>query len=475
MTPTRVWRTLRKRVVAIMLLAVLGAASAFGISSQTVPTYESTTSLFFTLNFGNSASDLAQGSTYTSNQMTSFGSLVTSSIVLQPVIDQLRLDTDVHSLARQVSVSTPRDTVVMRITVSSADPQRAATIANAIAKAEQEVVADLAPRNASNQPTVNVTTIQPAIPAQFQSKPNKRLDLVLGGLIGLVLGIGVALLWELVDTRVRRPEVLAEITDQPFLGSLRARGSGVDQFVMMRQPSSPAAEDFRKLRTNLRFTTGPKRPLVLLVTGATVGEGKTTTAVNLAVALAETGERVLLLDGDLRRPQVEKVTQLVSPIGLSEVLVGIATLEEAVQPLGDVGVDVLTAGAVPPDAGRLASSPEIGAVLAQARTRYDIIVIDTAPVLAVADATAMAAHSDGVLLVARATRVKKHALARALENLETAGNRLYGIVLNDVKLATPEYHSYEPERAAPAAVEAEPTKPRRQEPAGATTIPRHSN
>lgn len=442
MTPASVWKALRKQQIPIVLLALLGAVVAFGVSSRTVPTYESTTSLFFTLNFGNTASDLAQGSTYTSSQMTSFGSLVTSAIVLDPVIDKLNLDMDARELARQVSVSTPRDTVVMRITVTSADPQRAADLANAIAEQEKLVVAELAPRNSAGSPTVNVTMIHPAVPANFQSAPNKKLDTLLGGVIGLLVGIGLVLLRDLLETKVRSPEVLAEVTDHAFLGTLRRRPKDVEQFVMMHQPSSPAAEDFRKLRTNLRFTTGPKRPLVLLVTGSNEGEGKTSTACNLAVALAESGDRVLLLDGDLRRPAVDRVTQLPGAVGLSDVLVGDAEFSEAVQSLGNTGVDVLTAGALPPDAGRLASSPEIGAVLQRARQEYDVIVIDTAPVLAVADATAMATHSDGVLLVARATKVKKQALRKALESLETAGNRLFGIVLNDVKAATQDYHSY---------------------------------
>lgn len=471
MTPTSVWRALRKRLLPIVLLAVLGAAAAFGLSSRTAPTYESTTTLYFTLNFGNSASDLAQGSTYTANQMTSFGSLVTTSIVLDPVIVRLGLDTDSRALARQVTVSTPRDTVVMRITVSSNDPQRAADIANALAAQEQIVVAQLAPRNAAGNPTVNVTTIQPATVPIHQSTPNKKLDTVLGGVIGLLVGVGGALLRDVLDSKVRSPEVLAELTDQPFLGSLRTRGSDVEQFVMMHQPANPAAEDFRKLRSNLRFTTGPKRPLVLLVTGATAGEGKTSTACNLAVVMAESGERVLLLDGDLRRPSVAKLTQLVGSVGLTDVLVGSATIEEAVQPLGAVGVDVLTAGTVPPDAGKLASSPQVGALLAEARTQYDIIVIDTAPVLAVADATAMALHSDGVLLVARVTKLKKQALHKALDNLETAGNRLYGIVLNDVRTATKDYHSYESEHPTvdmtPPVVTPAPAPPGDRPPAAA--------
>ncbi len=303
--------SLRKRWYVVVVCTLLGAVASFGYSMTLAPLYTASAGLYFTLNFGNTASDLAQGSTYTSNQMLSFGMLATSPAVLDGVIDDLDLDLSAQQLAKQVSVSTPRDTVVMEISVSSADPDRAAQIANSTASHLTRVVEQYAPRSAQNKATVTVRTIEPAVAPLYQSSPDKRLNAVLGALLGAVLGGVLTVVFAARDTKLRDPDSLAEMTDAVFLGALTTRPDARGrEAVVLHDPLGRTSEEYRHLRANLRFATLNQHPLTMVVASATPAEGKSTVSVNLAAVLAEAGSRVLLVDADFRRPRVAEYAQV---------------------------------------------------------------------------------------------------------------------------------------------------------------------
>lgn len=426
--------SLRKHWVAVLVCAILGMVAAVGYSSTLTPLYRSTSGLYFTLNFGNTASDLAQGSTYTSNQMLSFGMLATSPVVLDGVIEDLGLDTDANELARSVSVSTPRDTVVMEISAISPGPARAADIANATAKHLASVVEQYAPRAADGKATVTVRTIQPAVPARYQFSPDKKVNGVLGGLIGLAVGCALAVVLAARDNKVRDARSLTDTTHAAFLGALRDRPDPEGhEAVVLQEPLSPFAEEYRHLRTSLRFAALNKHPLTLVVASSAPGEGKSTVSLNLAAVLAESGSRVLLLDADLRRPRIAQYSHVEGVIGLSDVLVGETTLDDVVVPLGDSGVDVVPAGSSAPNPGELLSARPMAEILTEVRSAYDVVIVDTAPILAVSDALTLGQLVDGIVLVVRANRTTKHDVARSLEAIRSSGSTLLGVVLNGVR------------------------------------------
>jgi capsular exopolysaccharide synthesis family protein len=209
--------------------------------------------------------------------------------------------------------------------------------------------------------------------------------------------------------------------------------------VVAEAPHSSHAESFRQLRTSLQFLDvgaragGPSEARRLLsVTSSLAGEGKTTVAVNLAVALAETSARVLLVDADLRRPSVATRLGVEGAVGLTTVLVGQAEVSDVVQPWGGTGLDVLTSGELPPNPGELLGSPAMRSLLARLRAEYDFVIVDTAPLLPVADGAIVASLVDGTLLLANVAKVRRYQLAESLGSLARVEASLLGVVLNRV-------------------------------------------
>lgn len=446
--------TLKRHWLLIAVLTLVGGAVAFGLSSMMTPLYRSTSSLYFTLNFGNTASDLAQGSTYTSNQMQSFGQLATSPVVLGPVAESLDLGLSADEMARLVSVSTPRDTVIMDVSVVTSDPQRSAAIANEVAVQAKRIIEEYAPRMQAGNSSVTVRPIQQAQPANFQFSPDKRYNTALGLAAGFMLGVVAAIAAATLDNRVRNERSLAEAGDVTFLGSLRQRSSSAgEEATVLQNPTGGAAEEYRQLRSSLRYATLSKQPLAVVVSSSTPGEGKSTVALNLASVIAEAGQRVLLIDADLRRPRVAAYANVDGSVGVTDVLVGQADLVETIQPLGDSGVDVLPAGGTPPNPGELLASPQMAEVIEYGRAHYDTVVVDTAPVLAVADALGLTQYCDGLVLVARSDRTRKLDLQRSLEAIEAAGADVFGAVLNGSRPAKgrdSHYYSYQPQATVTA-------------------------
>jgi polysaccharide biosynthesis transport protein len=222
-------------------------------------------------------------------------------------------------------------------------------------------------------------------------------------------------------------------------------------------PGSPQAEQFRQLRTNLEFLRVADEQAgaasVVAVTSATAAEGKSTVASNLATALAETGARVLLVDADLRRPSVADVLGLEGGVGLTTVLAGQADVDDVVQEWGSAGLRVLPSGAVPPNPAELLGSPAMRRLIAELRARYDHVVVDTTPVLPVADASVLSRLVDGLVVVANARRVRRRQLIQGLGDLAQVSARVLGVVLNQVR-RDEESYSYGPRAGAAPAAEA---------------------
>ncbi|MDP5184377.1 polysaccharide biosynthesis tyrosine autokinase [Blastococcus sp. BMG 814] len=418
-----------RRWLTLVVVGALSLGGSVALSLGATPVYTASASLFFSLQSGSSANELAQGSTFTQNQMASYATLATTATVLYPVIEELGLRTEPRDLARQVRVTTPNETVVLEIQVTSTSAVQAAAIANSVAENLTEAVGDLAPVDTRGNATVRSSVVAPAVEPEHQTSPNTRLNLVVGAFLGLVLGLLTALAREALDTRVRSADDVRALTEAPVLTRLPLDPASADGLVVDRLPRSPQAELYRQLRTATNFLRIGGRPLMLTVTSAMPGEGKSTVAMNLALALSETSDRVLLVDADLRRPAVADRLGIEGAAGLSTVLVGRARFDDVVQEWGAPGLAVLTAGEVPPNPAELLSSPGMAELVARVRERYDVVIWDSPPVLPVTDAQVLSAYTDGVLLVASGRRLRRAQLAAALEGLRRVDARLIGVVL----------------------------------------------
>ncbi|GAA2726858.1 polysaccharide biosynthesis tyrosine autokinase [Cellulomonas aerilata] len=450
MDPSDYLRALRKRWVVIAVLALVGASVGYAIAATTTPVYRATTKVFVSLQGGETVSELVQGSTYTQNLVQSYVALATMPVVLDPVIDELGLDTTSRTMARTITAEAPINTVIVEIAATDSSPAQAALVADAVAEQLAVVVEELSASAGTRSETVSMRTVAPADVPRFPIAPNTRFLVATGLLAGLVIGVVFALARELLDTKVRESKDVARVTDAAVLGSIGARTRLRDAGpVMQVEPHSQTAEAYRRLRTNLRFLdfAGPLHSVV--VTSPLPGDGKSTTSTNLALSLAEGPARVLLVDADLRRPSVAEYLGLEGSVGLTTVLIGGADLHEVVQPYGEGNLDVLPSGAIPPNPTQLLSSPAMVDLLAQMVASYDLVILDSPPLLPVADSAILARLADGALVVAAARKTRRPQLAEAIGSLNAVGAVCLGVVLNRVaRRETEGYYGYAPEELA---------------------------
>jgi succinoglycan biosynthesis transport protein ExoP len=299
----------------------------------------------------------------------------------------------------------------------------------------------------------NIRVVDPAEVPRVPARPRKGLNLLLGAVVGAMLAVGFAFFLEYLDNRVKTPDEIKAYLGLPFLGmvpKVAAKDLRGETPLLGDGVPAPFAEAFRVVRTNVLFSSADSGSKSLIVTSTGPGEGKTLTASNLAVGLAQTGQRVLLIDADLRKPRVHELFGEARDPGLSNLLVGSAKASEAVRKTAVANLWILPAGRVPPNPTELLGSVRFKDFLATLREHFDWVLLDSPPVLVAADATVAAHVTSGVLFVVGAEMPTRHAARSALEQLGAAKARLLGAVLNRVDLEHNAYyysHYYRPEYA----------------------------
>lgn len=291
---------------------------------------------------------------------------------------------------------------------------------------------------ASNSSSNLLTVVEPAIAPLAPSSPRILLNTLLAALVGLLLALGIAFLAEYLDDTVKSAQDVQELLDLPTLGAIthiktdKGR-SDIYRMVTVLYPRSPITEAFRTLRTNVEFASVDQPVKTLLVTSAVQGEGKTTTAANLAVVFAQAGRSVLLLDADLRKPGVHRILDLPNDSGVSTLLLrDSADFGPVLQDTEVPGLRVLTTGPLPPNPAELLGSHRFRALLANLEARFDVLVIDSPPVHAVADAAILSSITDGTLFVVYAGKTRRGAIRAAREALAKAGANVLGVTLNQL-------------------------------------------
>jgi succinoglycan biosynthesis transport protein ExoP len=417
--------------VVIIAVATLGAAAA--VTYVITPQYTATTRLFFGVQGGVSGSDLANGSTFTEKQMSSYAQVSTSPLVLNQVIKQLGLAVTADELAQQIVAKAPADTVILEISATDVDPAQSARIANSIGGYLASVAGDLSPARQDGSQAVRATILATAIPPVVPSSPNLLSNLIRGLALGLAVGIGVALLRRALDTKIRTEQDVQAVTDSSVLGVVPFDSGAPTHPVVMHDDALGArSEAVRRLRTNLQFVDIANETKSIVITSSIPGEGKSTTAVNLAVSLADAGLRVLLIDADLRRPSIAEYLGLEGQVGLTTVLIGRAEVADVVQPWQGSSLDILPAGQVPPNPSELLGSTAMSALLGTLAESYDLVLLDSSPLLPVTDAAVLSRLSGGALVVVGVDQIHRAQLRDAMESLTTVGVNVLGMVLNKV-------------------------------------------
>jgi non-specific protein-tyrosine kinase len=300
-------------------------------------------------------------------------------------------------------------------------------------------------RAAEAQELNNVSVVEPAVPPRAPIRPRVELNTLLAGLVGMVLAGAVAYVFEYLDDTLKSPE---DISQRLGLWTLAAIGriegkTAQDRLVTLSAPRSPIAEAYRLLRTNFQFAAVDRPLRRVVVTSPGPGDGKSTTAANLAVVFAQSGKSVILVDADLRRPQQHRIFQRTASYGLSTALVDAATpVTSFLQPTDVPGLRLLTSGPIPPNPAELLGSQRMAQLLQVLNQEAEMVIVDSPPVLSVADAAILANAADGVVLVADAGRTRREMARRAKESLERAGANLLGMVLNRMTRQTSGYYYY---------------------------------
>lgn len=431
-------RTFRKNwlvIVAAMLLG-LGAATAFSLTRS--PIFESSSTVFVSTQAGTTAADLQQGSSFAQARINTYVGLVSTPAVLEPVIAELGLSGGPEALASRVSASAGLNSTLITITVSDGNPVLAANTANAIASSLSTVVPQLEPAAEDGSSPVRLSRVRSAEPPTKPSSPNVSVNLALGTLVGLGLGLAAAFLRTRLDNRVRTSRDAEQITKAPSIGAIAFDPKAKERpLIVHADPLSPRAESFRALRTNLQFLDMGGRAS-FVVTSSVPSEGKSTTTINLAIALADAGKRVALVDTDLRKPKVAEYLGIEGGAGLTDVLIGRAQVNDVMLPWGGRSLYVLPAGKIPPNPSELLGSQQMSVLLEMLERDFDVMLCDAPPLLPVTDAAILARATSGALMVVAAGRTTRHQLTLATEALGTVGAKVAGFVMSMVPTRGPD-------------------------------------
>lgn len=429
-------RALRQYVVLLVSLTLIGL-SAGVLYALTAPVRYSTTAEVLVIGQAQStegtatASELNLARSYAVQAVGSYVAIIPSAIVLQPVIDDLGLPETTADLADLVSVSATPGSTTISISVSDDQPGRAARIANAVADSFAVVVAEqLEGPSDIRRSIVRIDMIQPAVVPTAASAPNRTVALIGGGLLGLACGVVIVVLRTVLDARVRTVEDAAEATKAPVLGTTTFDASaGTQPLVVTGGTTGSRPESYRSLRTSVQFLSAAGETPSYVVTSAGPGEGKSTTVANLALAFAETGATVALIDADLRLPRIAEYFGMEGGVGLTDVLAGRLSVADALQRWGRGTLFVLPSGAVPPNPAELLGSSEMAGLLADLREAFDIILIDAPPIVLVTDAAVIARRTSGAILVTAAGKSVIPRVRDAVTNIENVGAKVLGTVV----------------------------------------------
>lgn len=433
-------RILRAHWLGIVLLTLLGAAVAFGNSALQPRVYTASASgIVQATGGGTDVGSSLVGNQLAQSKVSSYVDIGGWRSVAEHAIDELGLDTTPQALVSHVSVSNPLDTVIINVSADADSPEAARDLAEAWIDGMVAEINNLETGDSDTAGAVTLVAGQAAALPSAPSSPNVRLNIALGTLIGLALGIGYAVIRHVLDRRVRHPRDIERETGAAVVGTipLEKQLTGTRR-VFAFDGSSPEStstaitEAMRELRTNLQFMDVDDPPRIIVVSSPLPGDGKSTTAANLALGLAAAGQQTVLIDADLRRPVVGSIFGLPEGAGLTDVLAARATLDEVIhRPDTSGNLLVLTAGRIPPNPSEVLGSQRMRDLLS-GLARTATVIVDSPPAIPVTDAAVLSTAAHGVLLVVSAGRTTYEMLQKALENIARANGRVLGVVLNKV-------------------------------------------
>jgi non-specific protein-tyrosine kinase len=486
------------------LVAIVVAGATYFINVRTTPVYQSTTKLLVSDPMVSRAGVLTGDAMVSSyDAATTYVQMITDRRVLEQIIAELKLPFSPEGLRGMIGVSLIRDTRIIMLTVEDTNPERAASIANTmgvifprriqelqgarysvskenlqkqldametqIDQTTQEKMGttDTAERDrletkltqyrtiysnlvtsyeqvrlAEAQTNTTVVQTDPAVVPTVPIRPRTLQNTFLAGLVGALLAAGVVVAVDAFDDRLKDPADLARRTGLTVIGVIPFTDIEATGPVTNLEPRSPVSEAYRALRTNIQFSNVAHKLNRIVVTSPTPGDGKTTIAANLAIILAQGGQKVTLIDADLRRPKVHKMFKQPNRVGLTGLFLKQVELRDVTKSVGMENLSIITSGQIPPNPAELLGSVRMSEMLNEIQTQSDKIVVDTPPILSVTDASVLNPYVDGVILVVQVGQTHIGAAIQAVNNMRQVGVNLIGLVINGVKFDNSRYSYY---------------------------------
>lgn len=434
---------LRKNWIIVTSLVAVGLALGLAHAYLATPSYTATARVFVSTSGASSVAELQQGNAFTLQRVNTYRDLVQTNAVLQPAVEATNANIPVSELREMVSSSSASNTTILSIHVNHRDPAWAARLATTTARVLIDVVEDIETTDLREGSPVRLTVVEEAEAPDAPTSPRPPVSIGLGILLGLAAGIAVSLMRHTLDTRIRNERDVEMVTDSPVLGGIVYDPKAKERpLIMHADPSSPRAESFRTLRTNLQFLDLDGERHSFVITSPKPGDGKSTTAANLALTLTFSGARVLLVGADLRKPRVADYLRIEGAVGLSDVLVGRITLLDAMQRWGSTELWVLPSGSIPPNPSELLGSTRMAELIGQLNKEFDFVVYDAPPLLPVTDAAVLGRLVGSTLVVAASGRTRIAQLRGALDALDNVGAKVSGVILTMLPTRGPDAYGY---------------------------------
>ncbi|WP_433029621.1 polysaccharide biosynthesis tyrosine autokinase [Actinomycetospora sp. CA-053990] len=444
MNTDRTIKVVRERWKLVAAGVLVGLVGALLYATLTPRQYSATVTMYVSASDVSNATTAYQGGLLSEQRVTSYVQLLTGGRIADEVSRQLNLGGSPEELSNQISAAALPDSVILTASVLDRDPIRAAMIANAVGDSFTRLVAELEqPQNRSQPPSVSARVVQPAAVPFNPVAPQPAVGIGTGLLLGLVVGLGVAFFLDSRDKTVKSDDELTALLETPTLTVVPLEKEDGSRAGSLSSVRRVAAESYRRLRANLQFipfkVSGGR---ALVVTSTLSGEGKTTTVVQLGIAMGEAGRRVVVVDGDLRKPALAERLNVDQLVGLTSILTGRAATREVIAHSRHENLWVIPSGPVPPNPSELLGTEKMAALLEELCLSFDYVLVDSPPIGPVVDAAVTANLSDGVLLVARHGYVQQEQLVASRDSISAASGRLLGTIFTMVPVAKATYGAY---------------------------------
>lgn len=424
-----------------------------------IPVYKAETSLFAGKEPGKIASLDLGDLNLNQKLVVDYREIVLSRLVAEQVIKDLDLDMEVGTFRKRVNVATIRDSRFFSISFESSDPKMAMDIANALAQQVIEKAEEIIDIK-------NVVVIDEANLPKNPIKPNKLLNTAIAGVLGMMLGAFLIFFINYLDRTIKTEDDVKRYLDintigeiPLFQGEVRRLGKRYKKYksrkkevtaastskalITILDPKAPASEAYRSLRTNIGYSGIDKKVQTVLFTSASPGEGKSTTIANLAISMAQVGKKVLVVEGDLRKPKMHKYFSMINDYGLTDIIVNQYNIKEAIKPFEPMdNLHVICSGSIPPNPTEILESKRMSELLETVKDSYDLVLIDMPPVGQLTDAAVMGKKVDGVVLVVASAESNIDMVRHAKSALERVNARILGTVLTKVNGKVGGYYYY---------------------------------